>query len=163
MYSLEVFSTRLLSFWMFSISSFVFFYLFYYTSFLSNPLFQVGPNSHLFILYIPINTNKKYFIVVSFCFLNSIFRSVNHNILQSWIINEIQDVGKNNPDINSFFCYEIACVSSIFNWFDFFMYMHILMSQIDLFIIEIFADIFITIIITKYYLNKKKYHYTFLG
>jgi hypothetical protein len=63
-----------------------------------------------------------------------------------------QDIQNNSPIHKA---YEISCVSTIYNWFDFFMYMHILMSQIDLLLVEVSADIIMTIIITKYYIDKK--------
>jgi len=148
----EIITSRIIFIWMCTIIIFIFLYT------TSNKdtitLFKIGPNSELFILHIAIDTTAKYMTVVSFCFVNSIFRSLNHNILQPFIINEIQDVSKNN--ITNFgFCYELSCNSAIYVWFDFFMYMHILMSQIDLLLVEIIADIIITGIITKYYLNKK--------
>jgi len=148
----EIITSRIIFIWMSTIIIFIFLYT------TSNKdtvtLFKIGPNSELFILHIAIDTTAKYMTVVSFCFVNSIFRSLNHNILQPFIINEIQDVSKNN--ITNFgFCYELSCNSAIYVWFDFFMYMHILMSQIDLLLVEIIADIIITGIITKYYLNKK--------
>jgi hypothetical protein len=150
--NIEIITSRIISIWIFIITSFIFFTLKQQHETL--PLFQFGPNTELFILYIPINTNIKYSFVVSFCFFNSIIRSLNHNILQSWIINEIQDTTKNNIS-SAYISYEISCVSTIYNWFDFFMYMHILMSQIDLLFVEITADMIMTIIITKYYLTKK--------
>ena len=148
----EIITSRIIFIWMCTIIIFIFLYT------TSNKdtvtLFKIGPNSELFILHIAIDTTAKYMTVVSFCFVNSIFRSLNHNILQPFIINEIQDVCKNN--ITNFgFCYELSCNSAIYVWFDFFMYMHILMSQIDLLLVEIIADVIITGIITKYYLNKK--------
>jgi len=148
----EIITSRIIFIWMCTIIIFIFLYT------TSNKdtitLFKIGPNSELFILHIAIDTTAKYMTVVSFCFVNSIFRSLNHNILQPWIINEIQDVSKNN--ITNFgFCYELSCNSAIYNWFDFFMYMHILMSQIDLLLVEIVADVIITGVITKYYLDKK--------
>ncbi len=148
----EIITSRIIFIWMCTIIIFIFLYT------ISNKdpvtLFKIGPNSKLFILHIAIDTTAKYMTVVSFCFINSIFRSLNHNILQPFIINEIQDVSKNN--ITNFgFCYELSWNSAIYVWFDFFMYMHILMSQIDLLLVEIIADVIITGIITKYYLNKK--------
>jgi len=150
--NIEIITSRIVSIWIFTITSFLFFTLKQQPKTL--PLFQIGPNPELFILYIPIDTNIKYILVVSFCFFNSIIRSMNHNILQSWIINEIQDITKHTIS-SVFISYEISCVSTIYNWFDFFMYMHILMSQIDLLFVEITADMIMIIIITKYYLTKK--------
>ena len=123
----------------------------------------IGPNADLFILSIAIDTNTKYMVVVSFCFCNSIFRSLQHNMLQPFITNKIQDVSdfiKNgNMDIDVFFSYEISCVSTIYIWFDFFMYMHILLSQIDLLLVEVAADMLMTILINRYYLQKRRMDY----
>jgi hypothetical protein len=96
--------------------------------------FSIGPNEQLYILQIPINTNTKYMIIITFCFCNSIFRSLHHNFLQPWILHEIQDTDMEKERMVSIsICYEISCVSTIYVWFDFFMYMHILLSQIDFF------------------------------
>jgi hypothetical protein len=144
----EILLDRCISVWMISVMTFLFFYT-------EKDTFQIGPNPDLFILHIAIDTTSKYITVVSFCFCNSIFRSLNHNILQSYIINAIQDIQDNVIILNPSKSYEISCVSTIYNWFDFFMYMHILMSQIDLLLVEVSADIIMTIIITKYYIDKK--------
>jgi len=146
--NIEKITSRIISLWIISIITFLFFYI-------EKDSFPIGPNHDLYILHIPIDTPIKYSIVVSFCFCNSVFRSLNHNILQSWIINTIQDINSKIPITEPFLCYEISCISTIYNWFDFFMYMHILMSQIDLLFIEVSADVIMTIIITRYYLDKK--------
>ena len=143
--NIEIITSRVISIWIVTMIS-----LLFLTT--EKNTFRIGPNDDLFILHICIDTPTKYIAVVSFCFCNSIFRSLNHNILQSFIINAIQDIQNNSP-INK--AYEISCVSTIYNWFDFFMYMHILMSQIDLLLVEVSADIIMTIIITKYYIDKK--------
>jgi len=126
----------------------------------------IGPNADLFILSIAIDTNTKYMTVVGFCFCNSIFRSLQHNMLQPYITNEIQDISdfvKNEmTEIDIFFSYEISCVSTIYVWFDFFMYMHILLSQIDLLLVEVAADILMTILINRYYLQKRRMDYTYV-
>lgn len=145
MENIEIITTRLISVWIIGIMSFLFLYT-------EKDTFPIGPNTELYILHIQIDTTYKYMVVVSFCFCNSIFRSLHHNILQSYIINSIQDIQEKIPVPYS---YEISCVSTIYTWFDFFMYMHILMSQIDLLLVEVFADIIMTIMITKYYVDKK--------
>jgi len=119
-----------------------------------NHLFQFGPNPELFILGICIDDPLKYSIVVSFCFVNSGIRTLNHNILQPWIINIVQDP-KNDQIVNYKTSYEISFISTIYNWFDFFMYMNILMSQIDMLIIETATDVIMTFITTTYYLRIK--------
>ena len=119
-----------------------------------NRLFQIGPNPNLLILGICVDTHEKYVIVVSFCFVNSGFRCLNHNILQSWLINTVQNKAVFN--VNTRQSYEISFISTIYNWFDFFMYMNILMSQIDMLMVEIISDLIMTTIITKHYLHLKK-------
>jgi hypothetical protein len=120
----------------------------------NNDIIRIGPNPDFYILGICINSVSKYGIVVSFCFINSSMRAMNGNVLHSWVINEIQDV-KNKNIINKNKAYTLSCISVLYNWFDFFMYMNILLSQIDMLLIEIFADILVTFYLTKYYLRCK--------
>jgi hypothetical protein len=118
------------------------------------PIFQIGPNEKLIIFGIVINTTAKYVAVISFCFLNSGIRTLNHNILQPYIINVIQDK-ENKTAITYKQSYELSFVYTIYNWFDFFMYMNILMSQIDMLFIEIAADLIITFVLTTDYVKSK--------
>ena len=119
-----------------------------------NPIFHIGPNETLQIFNIAINTNSRYIAVVSFCFVNSGIRTLNHNILQPWIINVIQDKTNMTP-ISYNQSYELSFVYTIYNWFDFFMYMNILITQIDMLVIEIVIDLIMTYISTSYYLKVK--------
>ena len=118
------------------------------------PIFQIGPNEHLIIFGVVIDTATKYLAVVSFCFVNSGIRTLNHNILQPYIINVIQDKENKTP-ITYKRSYELSFVYTIYNWFDFFMYMNILMSQIDMLFIEITADLIITFVLTTDYVKNK--------
>jgi hypothetical protein len=119
-------------------------------------IFNIGPNSELFILEICIDTPVKYGSVMLFCLINSGIRTMNHSILQSWITNTVQDTSNTTP-IDARQAYEISYISTIYTWFDFFMYMNILMSQIDLFVIEVLMDLIMITFVTKYYLHKKQY------
>jgi hypothetical protein len=73
--------------------------------------------------------------------------------VKPWITNQVQDVSKpvNVLKINA---YEITCVSCLYIWFDFFMYMNILLAQIDMMLIEVGTDLITTTILTTYYLHK---------
>jgi hypothetical protein len=77
------------------------------------------------------------------------------NVLNPWIINEIQDVN-NKTQISNCKAYPLVFISIIYNWFDFFMYMNILLSQIDMLLVEIFADLIVNYGITKHYLHLKQ-------
>jgi len=124
------------------------------TTHLDTTIFAIGPNKNLYILGICIDTLTKYGVVVTFCFVNSGIRAMNTNVLRSWVINEVQDKSNKRP-IDHKKAYILSSVSVTYNWFDFFMYMNILLSQIDLFILEIVADLIMTGGITNYYLKQK--------
>ena len=117
----------------------------------SDPIFQFGPNSQLFILSISIDTPNKYLMVVAFCIINSCIRVLNHSILGVYIMNIIQDKTK-TPAYNS---YEITLINSVFSWFDFFMFVNIIFAQFDMFLIEVCSDLIVTAIVTSYYLTYK--------
>ena len=102
-----------------------------------------------------IDTGLKYVVVVSFCFMNSAIRAVNSNVLRGWIINEIQDT-KNKNAIDAKKAYALSFVHVSYNWFDFFMYMNILLSQMDMLLFETLADLIMTGILTRYYLKAKR-------
>jgi len=79
---------------------------------------------------------------------------MHHNVIKPWITNQVQDIN-NTILINHTKAYELSSVSTIFIWFDFFMYMNIILSQIDMLIIETTIDLIMVLFVTKYYLNFK--------
>ena len=82
---IEKITSRVIFLWIMLISSFI------VSKSREISIFRFGPNQDLIILDVCIDTSYKYTIVVAFCFTNSVIRALNHNILQSWIINTIQD------------------------------------------------------------------------
>lgn len=116
--------------------------------------YKVGPSIHLMIMGIRIDTYGKYFIVVSYCFVNSMSRTLCNNVLHSWLINQVQDETKDKKMISKRFAYEVTCSTTIYFWFDWFIYMNILLSQIDMVLIEIMADLVMSLMTTTYYLHK---------
>jgi len=148
---IETFINRIIITWIFFIGSMLGIIMAYQT----NSLFVFGPNPNLYILGVCIDTTEKYVIVASFCFINSGVRTANHNMIQSWIINILQDqkiVTHADPCLS----YEFTLTSTLYIWFDFFMYMNIIMSQIDMFLIEVISDMITTCIVTTYYLRVKQ-------
>ena len=120
-----------------------------------SPFYNIGPNSVLVILGFNINNYTKYSLIVGYCVINSVFRSLFHNILIPWVTNSIQDITKPKPINIHIFAYESAFIITIYTWFDWFLYYNILISQIDLLIIEISMDVIMAGIITNYYINYK--------
>ena len=116
--------------------------------------YRFGPSNKLIIMGIMINTPLKYIMVVIFSCVNSAFRSLSHNFLSSWIINNIQDDKADKRKLNKRIAYQISIINIIYTWIDWLLYMNILLSQIDMLIYEICSDIIVSIICNRYYLNK---------
>lgn len=117
-------------------------------------IYRIGPNPELYILGFSIDTYEKYMIVASFCFINSGIRTINNEILRPWITNQIQDISK-PIEVPKSLSYDISCICCIYTWFDFFMYMNIVLSQIDMMLIEVGTDLSMTIVLTSYYIKNR--------
>jgi hypothetical protein len=121
----------------------------------SSSFYNIGPNSKLVVLNITIDTPYRYIIIIMYSIINNIIRNLNTNILRPWITHNIQD----NTDeakirkLTLRYCtaYEINTIYTIYQWFDFLIYIHLLLSQIDLFLIEATSDVMIVAIITYYW------------
>jgi hypothetical protein len=129
--------------------------------------YVIGPHSHFNILGIYIDTTGKYIFIIVYCFVNSTCRTLCNSILHSWLINCVQNENLNenenwnNKDKRSIkkykrFAYKVTIVTTVYTWFDWFLYMNILLSQIDMFMVEIISDLFTSILTTHYYINKSK-------
>ena len=121
-----------------------------YTSF-----YNIGPSNNLIILGIIINTNLRYSFLVLFCSINSCFRTLSHNYLSPWLINNVQDNKAKKEDLNKVTVYSASIINVIYMWVDWLLYMNILLSQIDLFFCEILSDIIVTCICNNYYLSSE--------
>ena len=115
--------------------------------------YRFGPHDDFIIIGIPINTGGKYFIAVLYCFINSLIRTSIGNILKPWLINSVQDINIVKPKQIRGFAYEVTNVITIYNWVDWYVYMNLLLAQVDLFLTEMFADVFMSGLTTYYYLN----------
>jgi hypothetical protein len=151
-YKIQNIVSKIISLWMIIVTITIV-YLSKYASDEQKQIYNFGPNKNLIILGFVINTREKYILVISYCFINSIFRTLYNSILHVWLINNIQDESKiKHPNIN-LFAYEITIVTTIYNWFDWFIYINILLSQIDMVIIEIISDLFVSLATTRYYIR----------
>jgi hypothetical protein len=121
----------------------------------SKSFYKFGPHDDFIILGIKINTGLKYFYIVLYSFVNSLFRAIFHNVITPWMINNIQDESRDKTSINRAIAYEVTSVHVIYNWVDWLLYMNILLAQIDMMIIEVSADLLMSCITTYYYLRPK--------
>lgn len=121
--------------------------------------YRFGPHHELKILGISIDTDLKYFGIIAYSFINSIFRATLHNYLTPWMINNIQDEEKSKKHLSYYNVFELTTVSVIYNWTDWLIYMNILLTQIDMMIIGVSGDLIMSYVTTYYYLTapiKKK-------
>ena len=117
--------------------------------------YSFGPSNKLIVFGLAINTITKYIIVVFYISINSLIRTLNHNILIPWLINSVQDITIEKKVENKSIAYEITYVVTVYSWVDFFIYMNTLLAQVDLLLIEILCNVIISRFITTYYLNYK--------
>lgn len=117
----------------------------------ASSFYRFGPQEDLVILGIVIDTNVKYAAVASFCIVNSFIRSVESDVLHAWLINTVQDKDIPKPDHR--LAYQVSIIHSMYYWWDWFIYMNILLSQLDLFLMEMISSIITSLITTYYYLQ----------
>ena len=115
--------------------------------------FKFGPNDTFYVIGINIDNYEKYICVAFYCFANSIARCVMMNLLQPWLINQVQDKSKEKTSAITLTAYQINTVVKIYAWVDWFIYMKLLFSQIDIFMIEIGADVIVSNVAVYYYLH----------
>jgi hypothetical protein len=119
--------------------------------------YRFGPHPDLVIIGFIIDQIYKYIILLIFCACNTVIRNINHNVIMPWITLTIQDNSDTGMEqrttITSKVAYEVSIVSTIYTWFDWFIYINLLLSQIDLLLVEIATDVIVTTIITYMYMN----------
>lgn len=135
---------KMLLVWMIAVSAFVL---------RLKPNYRFGPHEDLDIMGITINTHARYAMVAMFCIVNSFIRSVETDIIHAWLINNVQDVHIHKSQEVRKIAYQVAVIHAMYYWWDWFIYMNILLAQFDLFLIEMLASIITTVITTRMYLQ----------
>jgi hypothetical protein len=144
-----LFCSRILGLWILFISVL----LFAINKENEDPFYRFGPHEDLIILGYSVSTWPRYSLVVLYSLINTTLRSIHTNIIQPYIIHEIQCF--KTPNNRSGYSYELIICSTMYNWFDWFIYMNLLLAQADMVLIETSTDIIANIIITYYYLKPK--------
>ena len=153
------FNTRAVFIWMIIICIL---FLIFNSEFKDPMFYRFGPQPDFKILGLVINNYYRYSLIVIYTFINTYIRTINRDILSPWIIHNLQNTS--NDAINKrkcykyIFFYEINMVSKIYFWFDWFIYMNMLLSQIDMILLESSVDVILSLYITSTYLRVKKTH-----
>lgn len=128
----------------------------YDTSNMDKKFYRFGPHDDFIILGFKIDNNSKYSIIIIYSILNTILRTFQHEILSPWLVNNIQDLEREQNEYIRKYAYEVTTVNTIYQWVDWVLYMNLLLSQIDMVIIEIIMNIIATNITTLWYLNNNR-------
>jgi hypothetical protein len=120
----------------------------------STKFFTFGPREDLVILDVKINTGWRYFVVIFYTIISTVARTVLQEIVAPWLIQTIQN-DKPKDAYAQRYAQEIAIGEVVYRWFDWFMYMHILLAQIDMMIVELTGNIVAVIYTTRMYMKPK--------
>jgi hypothetical protein len=115
--------------------------------------YNFGPSNNLIVFGLVIDTFPKYAIVIIYCFLSSLVRTLSRDILSAYLVNSVQDVTKKKNKQLCCFAYEVTYVTSIYTWVDWYMYMNLLLAQVDMLLTEIISDLIVSVLTTRYYLH----------
>jgi len=120
----------------------------------SATFYRFGPQSDLIILGYTIDTVTKYGLVILYALINTVVRNLNHNVIAPWVTLNIQDDAVDKRNVDRAHAYEISIASTVYSWFDWLIYIHMLLAQVDMVIIEMGADVAASTAITYWYLEK---------
>jgi hypothetical protein len=156
MYTLVV--SRIITCWMIVILTIMLSYLFAnkedYTG--DTSFYRFGPNPDLVIIGIVIDTPTKYGLVVVYAVINTVIRNLDHNIIMPWIMLNVQNIKITNIDAKDIpKQYEISIINTIYSWFDWLIYIHMLLAQIDMFLLELTTDVIAIYFVTRWYIKNK--------
>jgi hypothetical protein len=115
--------------------------------------FRFGPHPDFVIMGVRIDNGARYAAAVTYCFANSVFRTVHHSVVTSWIINNVQDEERDKSSLLHAAVYEVVAVSTVYAWWDWVIYIFILMSQVDMVLVEVSAELLVALLTTHAYLR----------
>ena len=150
--------SRIITCWMIVILTIMLSYLFAnkedYTG--DTSFYRFGPNHDLVIIGIVIDTPTKYGLVVVYAVINTVIRNLDHNIIMPWIMLNVQNIKITNIDAKDIpKQYEISIINTIYSWFDWLIYIHMLLAQIDMFLLELTTDVIAIYFVTRWYIKNK--------
>jgi hypothetical protein len=116
--------------------------------------YRFGPNPDLVILGITIDTPDKYGLIVLYAVLNTIIRNLDHNVIAPWITLNVQNINV-AEQIKVKKQYEISIINTIYSWFDWLIYIHMLLAQVDMFLLELITDTIAIYFVTRWYIRNR--------
>jgi len=118
-----------------------------------NNFYQFGPSENLIILGLVVDNYYLYSGVVFYSFFNTVIRNLNNQIVCAWITLVVHDTTISKEYISSLHIYEITLMSAIYTYIDWFIYLNLVFSQLDIVLIEFAGELFITYMVTRMYIT----------
>ena len=113
-----------------------------------NKFFRFGPNKDFIVFRFAIDTWEKYIAISMYCICNAAIRCINLTVLIPWMINNVQNEHAIDKD-KIMLSYEVSLITSIYSWFDWFISLNLLLSQVDMVLFESLSDIATALITTQ--------------
>jgi hypothetical protein len=82
-----------------------------------------------------------------------VLRNLNNQIVVAWITLVVHNTAISKEYISSLYIYEITLMSAIYTYIDWFIYLNLVFSQLDIVLIEFAGELMITYIVTRMYIT----------
>lgn len=150
--------SRIITTWMITILTILLSYIFANTEQFSGDtsFYRFGPHPELVILGITIDTPLKYGLIVLYAIINTIIRNLDHNIIVPWITLNVQNIKAQPTELKyEKKHFEISIINTIYSWFDWLIYIHMLLAQVDMFLLELTTDVIAIYFVTRWYIKNR--------
>ena len=153
--------SRLIAGWMIVILTILLSYIFANTEqFVGDTSFyRFGPNPELVILGITIDTPEKYGLIVLYAVINTVIRNLDHSIIAPWITLNVQNINaqptEDTEKKDTHKQFEISIINTIYSWFDWLIYINMLLAQVDMFLLETITDVIAIYFVTRWYIKNR--------
>lgn len=118
--------------------------------------YRIGPHDQFIIIGFVIDTWWKYTLLVMYSLCNTIVRTVQHEVLSPWLVNNIQDLDRAILPETAKYAYQVASINTLYQWVDWLLYMNILLSQIDMVLVEMCMNLIASNATTYLYIKYNK-------
>lgn len=115
--------------------------------------YRFGPHDDFMLMGFAIDAGWKYFLVVFYSMINTVIRTIQHEVLSPWLVNNVQDIERELKPYIKKHAHEVTTVNTLYQWVDWLLYMNILLSQIDMVLVEIGMNIIATNVTTYLYMK----------
>ena len=92
-------------------------------------------------------------MTINYTIISAGMRALEMQVITPWVLKYVQTVDS-KTDYARRHAQEVVLIQTLYKWIDWLAYTIVLLTQIDLFVIEMTADLIISYFITAYYMRK---------